>query len=116
MNTNNNFNIGKQINKLRKEKGLSQEQLALKAEITPAYLGMLERNAKNPTIRVLGHICDALEISFSDFFSPSFNYTPQDQDNYTIQILAQIGNCTEAEKKILLKALKDILTLRNLPK
>lgn len=34
-----NFSIGNRVRKLRNERNLSQEQLALTAEITTAYLG-----------------------------------------------------------------------------
>ena len=51
-----NFNIGKRIHELRVNSGLSQEKLALRAEITTTYLGLLERNLKNPTLKVIEHI------------------------------------------------------------
>ena len=44
----NNFSIGKRIRELRNQKHLSQEQLALSAEITTAYLGQIERNEEEP--------------------------------------------------------------------
>lgn len=62
-----NFSIGNRVRKLRNERNLSQEQLALTAEITTAYLGQIERNEKNPTVAVVGKICMALEIELSDF-------------------------------------------------
>lgn len=46
-----NFNIGKRIHELRINSGLSQEKLALRANITTTYLGLLERNLKNPTVK-----------------------------------------------------------------
>ena len=39
----NNFSIGNRIRELRNQKHLSQEQLALSAEITTAFLGHIER-------------------------------------------------------------------------
>lgn len=109
MNANNNFNIGNKIYKLRKLKGLSQEQLAFKSNITPAYLGLLERNVKNPTVRVLGQICDALEITFGDFFCAA-DAVFEDTDIISTKILAQISGCSEHEKEMLLKIVKDIVT------
>lgn len=55
---NNNFNTGERIHELRTQQGLSQEQLALRAEITPTYLGLVERNLKNPTIKIIEQICN----------------------------------------------------------
>ena len=58
----NNFSIGNRIRELRNQKHLSQEQLALSAEITTAYLGQIERNEKNPTVAVVAKLCGALGI------------------------------------------------------
>lgn len=109
MNTNSNFNIGNRLYQLRKEKGFSQEKLALKSNITPTYLGLLERNLKNPTVKVLGQICDSLEITFNDFFSMSPIHF-DDQDVISTQISVQISNCSLREKKLVLKIVKDIVS------
>lgn len=112
MNTNNNFNIGERIYELRKTNGLSQEQLALKSEITPTYLGLLERNLKSPTLRVLGQVCDALNVTFSDFFSNTSPASYEALDSVSMQICAQISNHSESEKLMLLKILKDIISFQ----
>ena len=62
----NNFSIGNRIRELRNQKHLSQEQLALSAEITTAYLGQIERNEKNPTVAVVAKLCGALGIELSN--------------------------------------------------
>ncbi|MCI9490865.1 helix-turn-helix transcriptional regulator [Lachnospiraceae bacterium 48-42] len=112
MNTNNNFNIGERIYELRKANGFSQEQLALKSEITPTYLGLLERNLKSPTLRVLGQVCDALNVTFSDFFSNTSPASYEALDSVSMQICAQISNHSESEKLMLLKILKDIISFQ----
>lgn len=58
-----------QIRYFRQKLGLSQEQLALKAELNPAYLGQIERGLKCPTIDTLYKIVCALEISLPEFFA-----------------------------------------------
>lgn len=63
-----NFNIGQRIHELRINSGLSQEKLALRANITTTYMGLLERNLKNPTVKVIEQICNQLNISLSEFF------------------------------------------------
>ncbi len=62
-------NVGAKIRYFRKKLCLSQEALAFKANIHPAYLGKLERNEKNPTIGTLEKIISAIGISYSEFFS-----------------------------------------------
>ena len=59
---NNNFNTGARIHELRIQQGLSQEQLALRAEITTTYLGLIERNLKNPTIKIIERLCNSLNM------------------------------------------------------
>lgn len=104
---NNNCNIGNRIRELRTEQGLSQEQLALSSGITTTYLGLLERNLKNPTVKVLEQICNALSINLSSFFEES-SYAPYTYDPYTTQILAHVVNRNEQEKQLILKLIKDL--------
>ena len=41
--------FGERVRDLRKERGLSQEQLAFKADLHRTYIGMIERAEKNIT-------------------------------------------------------------------
>lgn len=111
---NNNFNIGERVRELRIKEGLSQEQLALRAEITPVYLGLIERNIKNPTIKIIEQLCNSLSISLSEFFNT--DTAPYGSlDALSIQILSQITNRTKEEKQLILQLLKNTLKLRDLP-
>ncbi|WP_461815888.1 helix-turn-helix domain-containing protein [Faecalimonas sp.] len=60
--------VGLRIKQLRSQQGISQEKLALKAEIDRTYLAGVEQGRRNPSIKSLEKIINALEISFSDFF------------------------------------------------
>ena len=60
--------IGLRIKELRTSLGLSQEKLALKAEIDSTYLAGIEQGKRNPSIKSLEKIIDALEVNFSEFF------------------------------------------------
>ena len=44
---------------------MSQERLALEAEMDRTYLSELENNHKSPTLDMLFRLCDALGISAS---------------------------------------------------
>ncbi len=112
MSTNNNFPVGNRIKELRTQRGISQEQLALRSEITTTYLGLLERNLKNPTVKVIGKICDSLDISLSEFFE---NTVPDTTDDIlSLEIFSQIRNCSNEEKAVVLQLVKTALKLRNL--
>lgn len=60
--------VGQRIKMLRNEKGISQEKLADKADLDRTYLAGVELGKRNPSIKSLEKILNALEISFSDFF------------------------------------------------
>lgn len=54
------------IKRLRKEQGISQEKLALKANIDRSYMSELERQLANPSIEALLKIGNALEVPPSE--------------------------------------------------
>ena len=62
------YQLGKRIAYLRKKKGLSGLELALKAEINRNYLNDLENGRRNPTLKILRKIANALDIDLSTLF------------------------------------------------
>ena len=54
--------LGRNVRALRLERDMSQEQLALDAGMKRSYLSELERGLRNPTVRVLGRLADALNV------------------------------------------------------
>lgn len=47
----------------RKEKGLSQKQLAAEAGITQPFMNEIESGKKKPSIDVLFRLCEVLDIT-----------------------------------------------------
>ena len=60
--------LGMRIRYLRKQKGLSQEDLALEACINKNYLSDLERGTRNPTVIILEKIAEALGVDLATLF------------------------------------------------
>jgi transcriptional regulator with XRE-family HTH domain len=58
--------FGDKLQKVRKSKGISQEELAAKLAMHRTYVGMIERGERNPTIRTLYKIAKALKVSASE--------------------------------------------------
>lgn len=58
--------VGQRIKYFRHMRSISQESLALRANINPAYFGQVERGLKCPTIDTLYKIANALEVPLSE--------------------------------------------------
>lgn len=54
--------LGKNVRVLRIAAGISQEELAFRANMKRSYLSDLERGTRNPSIRALGRLAVALEV------------------------------------------------------
>jgi transcriptional regulator with XRE-family HTH domain len=60
--------LGKRIRQLRKAKGWSQEYLANQAEMHRTYMWGVEQGLRNPSIRHLTQIADALQVTLMQLF------------------------------------------------
>jgi transcriptional regulator with XRE-family HTH domain len=60
--------VARNIRRLRVARGLSQEVLAVDAEIDRTYVSRLERGLENPTVAVLERLAKALSSSIEDLF------------------------------------------------
>jgi len=60
--------VGRRIRDLRSDMGLSQEKLALKADLDRTYLAGVENGKRNLSIKSLEKIVNALGVSFHEFF------------------------------------------------
>lgn len=56
------------LRRLRVERGISQDDLALTAGVERAYVGYLERAARNPTIITLEKVAKALNVHIAQLF------------------------------------------------
>lgn len=62
--------VAANVRRLRAGKQLTQEQLALDAQLDLTYIGGIERGRRNPTVKVLGQIAAALDVTPADLLRP----------------------------------------------
>lgn len=60
--------FGERIRYLRKNMGLSQEELASRAPLHSMYIGQVEHGEKNVTVENIGKIAEALDVSLDELF------------------------------------------------
>ncbi len=58
--------LGANVRKFRKLRGMSQEALALDAEMKRSYLSDLERGTRNPSVRAVERLANALSVKPED--------------------------------------------------
>ena len=57
--------VRRNIIRIRKEKGYTQERLAYESEVSKGYLSEIESGKKSPTVKTLGKLAETLGISLS---------------------------------------------------
>ena len=65
--------FGKNVQKIRKIRHLSQEQLAELAGVHRTYIGMIERAEKNITLCNIERIANGLNVPIIDLLSDKIN-------------------------------------------
>jgi transcriptional regulator with XRE-family HTH domain len=62
------INVGKQIQKIRESKGLSQQDLAAKCNFEKSNMSRLEAGRVNPTLSTLEKVAKALDVTLIEIF------------------------------------------------
>lgn len=60
--------FGKNLKRLRLERGISQESLALVADLDRTYIPSIEKGSRNVSITVVEKLAIALNADISEFF------------------------------------------------
>jgi transcriptional regulator with XRE-family HTH domain len=63
--------FGASVQKLGSGLGISQEQLAERADLHRTYIAEIERGARNPTLLTIKKLPKGLEVSAADLLSES---------------------------------------------
>jgi len=62
--------VGRNFARLRREKGLTQEQVEARSGYSQQYLSSLERGRRNPTVITLFELSQALGVSHVELVKP----------------------------------------------
>ncbi len=108
--------FGEKVRYYRMKKGLTQWELADKADLHYTYVGSIERGEKNITLKNINRIADALNTKITDLldFDQSELEEIEPDDLLKLKLSKILRNKSEKEIKRLFKILKDILNLQNM--
>lgn len=114
----NDLQVGEQIRYYRKKNGISQETLALIADVNPAYVGQIERGAKNPTINTLKKLSDTLGIDLATLFTPIPDveqHMSEIRRHETEKIMLSLNRLNDSELILLSQLITHMINFRKLP-
>ena len=60
--------LGKKISELRMDLGITQEELAFRANISPSYMSAIERGITDSTVSTVKRLSKALQIDLCNLF------------------------------------------------
>ncbi len=61
--------VGRNVARIRRERGMTQEQLSERSGLSQQYLSTLERGSRNPTVVTLDELSRALSCRVIDLFA-----------------------------------------------
>ena len=100
--------IGKRIREHRKRAGLSLESLALSADITPNFLGDVERGVKKASIDTLESVLAVLGITFSEFFNFESEIKSDSEPQELTKIISNLRRLSDDELKTINNIIKQV--------
>lgn len=93
------------IEKLRKERGWSINNLAMEALLTQSTLNNLYARKTEPKISTLRAICNAFGISLAEFFAED---KPEENPHIDAEIIKHVVDLNKEQKAALLTLLKSM--------
>ena len=76
------MDIGEKLRQLRQVRGLTQEEMADRCELSKGFISQVERNLASPSIATLTDMLECLGVTLADFFAEKGSektvFAPQD--------------------------------------
>lgn len=101
--------VAAQIKYFRHVRDFSQEDLALRANINPAYFGQVERGLKCPTVDTLYKIAKALDVPLPELLRT--NVIPNCSADYSRRMKELLARVPEDKMEKVIQVIEDIVEL-----
>lgn len=90
--------LGNRIAQLRKNRKITQERLAEKAEISNNYLSNIENNHSIPSLETVMKLCMALDVTPNELL---LGISKNEKHYLSGEILQKLNSCTSREKRLI---------------
>lgn len=89
--------LGSRIHEIRERQNKTQDDVALKAKLTPSYFSRIETGKANPSFKRLNSIAEALGVEVHEFFG-----TPKEPEEFDLEEFVAIYWKLTPEQRVLL--------------
>ena len=100
------FAVAKRVCEVRKARGLTQEELAAKADVSPTHISVLERGVKLPNLDTFIAIANALDVS-ADYLLQDVVY--RSEEHQSNELTSRLMELPEETRKRIIRALNAFL-------
>tara|TARA_R110002020_G_scaffold13713_4_gene49149 strand:- start:113 stop:664 length:552 start_codon:yes stop_codon:yes gene_type:complete len=90
------LDIGHKLRAIRKQRGLSQRELAARSGLTNGTISLIEKNRTSPSVASLKSLLDAIPISMAEFFS-TLEETGKPKIFYTASEFTEVSPTDEGQ-------------------
>lgn len=97
--------IGERLKRARKEKHLTQEQLAEQIDVSIAFLSRIERGSSQINLKRLSQICEILDVTEGDILNGAFSKSTKYLD---FEFANLLKNCSADKQKLIYDVAKVI--------
>ena len=104
----NSNEFGRYLRKYRKTNNMTQQKLADMLNISMSYLGCIERGVRNPSISLLLHISNILNVSIDKLLGSESEYTSR---QVVSEYLERINALPRKERDLLCEVIKIFLSI-----
>jgi transcriptional regulator with XRE-family HTH domain len=106
------MNVGENIKKLRKEKGLQQKQIAIELGIDQSNYNKIENGKREPSLDLLNKLAGLFGVSVDDILNPN-KELPKEvtvEDKTTTEQVRLIQQLDDEDKHVIFKMIDTMLT------
>ncbi|HVV84847.1 MAG TPA: helix-turn-helix transcriptional regulator [Kofleriaceae bacterium] len=98
--------VGERLRQLREERGMTQEALGARAQVSSKFIGQIERGSTNVSATVLAQLSiDGLGVALDQFFAPN---GPSGVDADVAAVTAVVTAQKPAVRRIALRVLRSL--------
>ena len=106
------MNLGENIKRIRKEKGLQQKQVALELGVDQSNYNKIENGKREPSVTILQKLADLFGVTMDYMINPS-GKLPKEvviEDKTANEQLRLIAQLNEEDRQVIFKMIDAMLT------